>query len=78
MHKRHTQFSRKMCQSAKSSFEIIFIKFCYLEDILKSGLPHWFYKNHFHFQNHFFQFLHFSIKSNKYQIITKTHKKLSI
>ena len=66
-----------MCQSIKLDFEIIFIKFSHLENILKSGFPPWFYKIIF-FKKWFFLISYFSVKSNKYQSITETHKKLSI
>ena len=54
------QSSHRMCQSMKLSFKIIFINFNHLENILESGLPLWFYKNHFPFKNYFFNFHIFS------------------
>ena len=49
-----------------------------LDNILKTGLPPWFYKNHFQFKNYISNFSCFSIKSYNYQNITETHHKLSI
>ena len=50
------QLSRKMCQLEKWGSIIIFIKFQLFKNILKTGLPPWFYRKHFYYKNYLFQF----------------------
>ena len=78
-HKPHFSFLVK-CVNRQNRVSKLFYKISSrLENILKLGLPLWFYKNNFHFKKITFSiFIFFSVKSNKYHIITETHNKLSI
>ena len=50
------------------------MKFQFLQNIFKIGVPPQFYKKSFSFSKSHFQFSNFSVKSNRYQNITKTHQ----
>ena len=63
---------------AKLGFKINFIKFQLFRKHFKNRLTPWFKKETFLFKKTLMSFLRISVKLNNCQIITETHKRLSI